>query len=120
MKICLTLNLTPPMNNKQFALVLALSVFVVGFVAGVLFSRTILFSASKIESLAEQRAMEKLEALRKATDKRIEILRDSLLRQEKDKLIFDYKRIITSDDAKFKKRIDEILDSLYSAGGLGK
>jgi len=108
------------MNNKQFAPVLALSVFVVGFVSGVFFSKTLLFSASRIESLAEQRAMEKLELLRKATDKRIAIFRDSLLRQEKDKLIFDYKRIITSDDVKFKKRIDEILDSLYSAGGLDK
>jgi len=108
------------MNNKQFLLVLALSVFVVGFVSGVFFSKSILFSASKIESLAEQRAMEKLEVLRKATDKRITIFRDSLLRQEKDKLIFDYKRIITSDDIKFTKRIDEILDSLYNAGGFGK
>jgi len=108
------------MNNKQLAVVLALSVFVVGFVAGVLFSKTLLFSASRIESLAEQRAIEKLEVLRKATDKRIGILRDSLLRQEKDKLIFDYKRIITSDDVKLKKRIDEILDSLFNAGGLDK
>jgi len=108
------------MNNKQLALVLALSVFVVGFAAGVFFSKTLLFSASRIESLAEQRAIEKLEVLRKATDKRIAILRDSLLRQEKDKLIFDYKRIITSDDVKLKKRIDEILDSLYDAGGLDK
>jgi len=108
------------MNNKQLALVLALSVFVVGFVSGILFSKSILFSASRIESLAEQRAIEKLEVLRKATDKRIAILRDSLLRQEKDKLIFDYKRIITSDDVNLKKRIDEILDSLYNAGGFDK
>ena len=108
------------MNNKQFILILTLSVFVIGFVSGVFFSKSILFSASRIESLAEQRAMEKLEMLRKATDKRIEILRDSLLRQEKDKLIFDYKRIITSDDVKITKRIDEILDSLYSASGLDK
>jgi len=108
------------MNNKQFILVLVLSVFAVGFVSGVFFSKSILFSASRIESLAEQRATEKLEMLRKATDKRLAILRDSLLRQEKDKLVFDYKRIITSDDVKLKKRIDEILDSLYSAGGLDK
>lgn len=108
------------MNNKQFMLILILSVFVIGFVSGVLFSKTLLFSASRIESLAEQRAMEKLEMLRKATDKRLAIFRDSLLRQEKDKLIFDYKRIITSDDVKITKRIDEILDSLYSAGGLDK
>jgi hypothetical protein len=108
------------MNNKQFTLVLTLSVFVVGFVVGVFFSRILLFSASRIESLAEQRAMEKLEVLRKTTDKRVAILRDSLLRQEKDKLIFDYKRIITSDDVRFKKRIDEILDSLYNAGGIDK
>lgn len=108
------------MNNKQFTLVLAISVFVVGFVAGVFFSKSILFSASKIESLAEQRAIEKLEVLRKATDKRIAILRDSLLKQEKDKLVFDYKRVITSDDVKITKRIDEILDSLYNAVGLDK
>jgi hypothetical protein len=108
------------MNNKQFMLVLILSVFVIGFVSGVFFSKFLLFSASRIESLAEQRALEKLEVLRKATDKRIEIFRDSLLRQEKDKLIFDYKRIITSDDVKLTKRIDEILDSLYSAGSLDK
>jgi len=108
------------MNNKQFMLILTLSVFVIGFVSGVLFSKTLLFSASRIESLAEQRATEKLEMLRKATDKRLAIFRDSLLRQEKDKLIFDYKRIITSDDVKITKRIDEILDSLYSAGGLDK
>jgi hypothetical protein len=108
------------MNNKQFAPVLAISVFVVGFAAGVFFSKSILFSASKIESLAEQRAIEKLEVLRKATDKRIAILRDSLLRQEKDKLIFDYKRIITSDDVKITKRVDEILDSIYSSAGLDK
>jgi len=108
------------MNNKQFALVLALTVFVVGFASGVFFSKTILFSASKIESLAEQRAIEKLEVLRKATDKRIAILRDSLLRQEKDKLVFDYKRVITSDDVKITKRVDEILDSLYNAVGLDK
>jgi hypothetical protein len=108
------------MNNKQFMLVLILSVFVIGFVSGIFFSKFLLFSASRIESLAEQRALEKLEVLRKATDKRIEIFRDSLLRQEKDKLIFDYKRIITSDDVKLTKRIDEILDSLYSAGSLDK
>jgi hypothetical protein len=108
------------MNNKQFMLVLILSVFVIGFVSGIFFSKFLLFSASRIESLAEQRSLEKLEVLRKATDKRIEIFRDSLLRQEKDKLIFDYKRIITSDDVKLTKRIDEILDSLYSAGSLDK
>ena len=101
-------------------LILTLSVFVIGFVSGVFFSKSILFSASRIESLAEQRAMEKLEMLRKAADKRLAIFRDSLLRQEKDKLIFDYKRIITSDDVKITKRIDEILDSLYNAGGLDK
>jgi hypothetical protein len=108
------------MNNKQFMLTLSLSVFVIGFVSGVFFAKVLLFSASKIESLAEQRAMEKLEVLRKATDKRMAIFRDSLLRQEKDKLIFDYKRIITSDDVNITKRIDEILDSLYNAGGLDK
>jgi len=108
------------MNNKQFMLVLTLSVFVIGFVSGTFFSKTLLFSTSRIESLAEQRAMEKLEMLRKAENKRTAILRDSLLRQEKDKLIFDYKRIITSDDVKITKRIDEILDSLYNAGGLDK
>jgi hypothetical protein len=108
------------MNNKQFTLILSLSVFVVGFTAGVFFSKFILFSASKIESLAEQRALEKIELLRKATDKRIAILRDSLLRQEKDKLVFDYKRVITSDDVKITKRVDEILDSLYNAVGLDK
>jgi len=108
------------MNNKQFMLALTLSAFVIGFVSGIFFSKLILFSASRIEALAEQRATEKLEMLRKATDKRIAIFRDSLLKQEKDRLIFDYKRIITSDDVKITKRIDEIMDSLYSAGGLDK
>ena len=90
--------------------------FFVGMSMGWFIFKEFFMNAEKIEELAEKKALQKIAKFRENVRLSLKKM-DSLVSMENQKLIFDYKRVITSDDVQTSKRVDEILDSIYSAHG---